>query len=358
MMDFNKAKNEMLKRITIEYQIYDGELDDYDYMTMSLKSEMAKHKLCSKDTDKIIGVNPLFMRELQKSGIEKGHFLSLIEDLQELYKFRVDDFSYIKQFSHLMRKYGDDLFLYPLKYYDYEYNELINLYMRCIYKSSENMRKCINEASDIIDIALERINMNDNFDKLQKIKYFCQRLRFECLHYYQNERYKWRYTDGSKLEHSQAIINPNQHILKKWFGANNDYMNYSWLNKNQKALITNVINLDLSNVEYHRNHKREYDISKKYICKLINTDYNSFKNKVSAIKSKNVNNGVEIDYRFNAVYDYHLPPIKNFEEYIEELQDMRENDWVEDDEEYEYQKQKSDEIKYCEGCWSKIKSYY
>lgn len=362
-MDLYKVKNEILKRITIEYQIYDGELDKYDCMTIALKSQIAKHKLCTKDVEQVIGVNSLFLRELYLHDyLEKYNFTYLLKDLNDWYKTNTDsEFSYIKQFSYMMKKFGDDIFKHPLLD---DYNMVINLYMKCISKSANNVRKIMNEIEDIIDIAIERVDIDSNFDELQQVKYFSQRLRYECLHYYQKGRYDWKIKEVNMLQHEEAIQDINNHILKKWFNANEDYMNYEWLNKNQKDLISKLYEHSYEDVEWHKNHNNEYDISKKYICELFNFDYNSLKNKINRIKTKNIENKIEVKYEYERIKTYKRVAINDFKEKVDELQRDRdeENEMMRgsyyEDEEYEIENEKEEDIFYLENAWGKIKSYY
>lgn len=366
-MDFNEVKNEILKRITIEYQIYDGELDKYDYMTIALKSQIAKHKLCTKDVDQVIGVNSLFLRELYLHDyLEKFNFTYLLKDLNEWYKTDTEsEFSYIKQFSYIMKKFGDDINKYTLS--DFYYHKVIELYMKCISKSADNVRKIMNEIEDIIDIAIERVDIDSNFDELQQVKYFCKRLRYECLHYYQKGRYNWKIKEVNMLQHEEAIQDINNHILKKWFNANEDYMNYEWLNKNQKDLISKLYNYKYENVEWHKNHNNEYDVSKKYICELFNFDYNSFKNKMNRIKTKNIENKIEVKYEYDRIKTYKRVAINDFKEKVEELQRERDEEnenmrffgFDDEDEEEVFKVIKNGEDEdYLIDAWNNIKSYY
>lgn len=339
-------KERVMERFTIEYQLYDGELDEYDAYTMALKSEMAKHKVCSKNVDIIIGVNGLFDRMLKNSDEYcRGDFLDMLQYLKELYDFYPNDYSKIKQFSSLMKQYGDDLLQFPLPQYDYQ--QMINLYMECVSKAKENALKCLHEVSDIIDMVNERMVIDESYDERQKIKYVCQRIKYETLHYYQNERYYWRHNAQS----GKAIGDLYEFILVKWLNCGQDYHSYDWLCDSQVAFIDELMALDFGDVEFRHNKNNEYDIKKTYVCEKLGIPYNNFKDKVHKIKKKNVKNLGTMEFVYNKVEEK-AKPIHDYEEHHREIQKQRQDDWIFDDyEDYE-------DYGYLESTWDSIKDYY
>ena len=341
-------KEKIIERFTIEYQLYDGALDEYDAYTMALKSEIAKHKAHSKDVNVIIGVNCLFDRMLKESDeYSRGDFLAMLKYLKELYDYYPKDYSKIKQFSSLMKIYGDDLLEYPLAQYDYR--QIIDMYMKALSKATENALKCLDEVSDIVDTVNQRIVIDESFDERQKIKYVCQRIRFEVLHYYQNERYYWRHN-----AQSGAAIGDDLHnfILVKWLNCGGDYHSYDWLCDSQVAFIDELMALDLSSVEFRHNKKGEYDIKKSYVCELLGMNYNNFKDKVCKIKRKNMKNLGAMEFVYNKVEEI-AKPIHDYQEHHKEIQKQRQDDWIFDDYDEDY-----GDCDYLEDAWNSIKDYY